>query len=145
MSGKHCYSCGYHKELDEFCVNKTKKDGHDGICKECRSVYNKGHYRHTKGKYVKSRSEARAVRQERNRDWIVNYLKEHPCVDCGEDDIVVLEFDHQRDKVANVSSLHNYSSLQRIIEEVAKCEVVCSNCHARRTAVKFNYFKTRVI
>jgi 5-methylcytosine-specific restriction endonuclease McrA len=63
------------------------------------------------------------------------YLREHLCTDCGEPDIVVLEFDHLRDKTAAVSALvHQGVSWERVLEEIAKCEVVCANCHRRRTA-----------
>ena len=49
----------------------------------------------------------------------------HPCVDCGETDIVVLEFDHLRDKTAsNVSYLISTNEIRRIKEEIEKCEVV---------------------
>jgi hypothetical protein len=55
-------------------------------------------------------------------------------VDCGEADIVVLEFDHLRDKVANVAKLMQEAPWVVVEREIAKCEVVCCNCHRRRTA-----------
>jgi hypothetical protein len=65
-----------------------------------------------------------------------DYLIEHPCVDCGEADIRVLDFDHRRDaaKSADVMRLvRDGHSVPRIMTEVAKCEVRCRNCHARIT------------
>ena len=51
-------------------------------------------------------------------------------VSCGEPDIVVLEFDHQRDKLLDVSTLSREGySLDKLKQEIAKCEVVCANCH----------------
>jgi hypothetical protein len=48
---------------------------------------------------------------------------------------VVLEFDHLRDKVANISKLvHLGADWETTLAEIAKCEVVCANCHRRRTA-----------
>jgi hypothetical protein len=68
-------------------------------------------------------------------DFLIEYLSDHPRVDCGEADIVVLEFDHQRDKLFTVSVLCREGySLEKLKQEVAKCEVVCANCHQRRTA-----------
>ena len=66
----------------------------------------------------------------------LEYLLSHPCVDCGEKDPVVLEFDHVRGvKEWNVSLLvRSNSSWKRVLEEIEKCEVVCANCHKRRTA-----------
>ena len=68
-----------------------------------------------------------------NQRRLLEYLLEHPCVDCGETDHVVLEFDHLRDKAYNVSRLLLGYSWSRILEEIKKCEVVCCNCHRRRT------------
>lgn len=72
----------------------------------------------------------------RARHWLKEYLRTHPCVDCGEDDVRVLEFDHMNpeEKIANVGRLAcNGARLERIEAEVAKCEVRCANCHRRRT------------
>lgn len=72
------------------------------------------------------------------------YLATHPCVDCGEDDVVVLEFDHLRDKTANVSALvAGFSGIKRVFQEIEKCEVVCANCHRRRTARAQNSYRLR--
>jgi hypothetical protein len=57
------------------------------------------------------------------------------CVDCGERDVVVLEFDHVGDKRSNVTVLAwSECSLARLDEEIACCQVRCCNCHRRRTA-----------
>lgn len=74
---------------------------------------------------------------------VVKYLKDHPCVDCGEDDVIVLEFDHVRgEKVNHVSTMiHSTRSIEQIFDEIAKCEVVCANCHKRRTAMRGNWLR----
>jgi hypothetical protein len=89
----------------------------------------------------------RRVRAQRtaNQAFIVDYLRTHPCVDCGERDIVVLEFDHLRDKTASVSRLLAANSIRRIQQEIAKCEVVCANCHRRRTARRVNSYRHRAV
>ena len=58
----------------------------------------------------------------------------HPCVDCGETDPVVLEFDHLRDKRFAIRLSAHGRNWQTILDEIEKCEVVCANCHRRRTA-----------
>lgn len=56
------------------------------------------------------------------------------CVDCGEKNHIVLDFDHLRDKKYNVSRMiHDGFSWKAIMREVSKCEVVCANCHRIRT------------
>ena len=66
------------------------------------------------------------------RAWLYEYLLSHPCVDCGESDPIVLEFDHQRDKEFDVSAFGS-RSLKKVIAEVEKCQVRCANCHRRVT------------
>ncbi len=74
-------------------------------------------------------------RMERNREFVNNYLKNHPCVDCGENNIIVLEFDHIRGQkinaIANMKG--SYYSISTIKREIEKCEVRCANCHRIKT------------
>lgn len=66
--------------------------------------------------------------------YIVEYKSTHPCVDCGEADFIVLDFDHVRgEKVSNLCEMGRYSTLEQVKEEIAKCEIRCSNCHRRAT------------
>lgn len=76
--------------------------------------------------------------RQRNKAFVAAHLDSHPCVDCGEADPVVLDFDHVRGKkVRNVSDLcgaFGYCSTETLMAEIAKCEVRCANCHRRATA-----------
>lgn len=76
------------------------------------------------------------ARREVVRQFVCEYLSNHPCVDCGEDDIVVLDFDHVRGKktrgVSQMVQSAGYT-LKRIAEEIEKCDIRCANCHRRRT------------
>lgn len=70
----------------------------------------------------------------------MDYLATHPCVDCGEKDVRVLEFDHLGNKLREVSAmLHNFT-LEKVKTEIAKCQVLCVNCHRRKTAVERRYY-----
>lgn len=57
------------------------------------------------------------------------------CVDCGESDPVVLDFDHvkgeKRRAIADMVS--NYYSIKTIKDEIRKCEIRCANCHRKKT------------
>ena len=56
------------------------------------------------------------------------------CQDCGVTNPIVLDFDHLKDKKYNVSRMiHDGFSWAAIKKEIAKCEVVCANCHRIRT------------
>lgn len=57
------------------------------------------------------------------------------CADCGYDKYPeALDFDHLPgvEKLGNVAQMINYS-MDKLMAEIAKCEVVCANCHRHRT------------
>ena len=64
--------------------------------------------------------------------YLIEYFTSHPCVDCGERDPVVLEFDHLVDKAFDIGAALPYREWKSILDEMEKCEVVCRNCHRRR-------------
>jgi hypothetical protein len=68
--------------------------------------------------------------------YLIEFFASHPCVDCGESDPVVLEFDHLEDKSFNIAKGLRDRSWAALVDEIAKCDVVCANCHRRRTAVR---------
>ena len=85
-------------------------------------------------------------RQRRNllkKEYILKYLLEHPCKDCGEDDIRVLQFDHLSDKKGDITNLMNRYSLKVLMAEIAKCDVVCCNCHQIRTLTRANSWRLK--
>lgn len=77
----------------------------------------------------------RLKRRTKCLQYVYDYFKTHPCVDCWENDPRVLEFDHVRGvKTAAISRLCNEGvKLERLQEEINKCDVRCANCHRRRT------------
>ena len=80
--------------------------------------------------------EMQAQHRARNFELMIQYLLTHPCVDCG--DPVVLEFDHLPEFTKGFEIARAITASTRswatIAAEIAKCEVVCANCHRRRTA-----------
>jgi hypothetical protein len=136
---KRCCTCQQVKPLDEFNRLAKAKDGRQASCRECNKAY---HYRNWDRHMAQIRRRTKE-RRAAARAFIVEYLRAHPCVDCGETDIVVLEFDHLRDKRANVSRLIATSEVRRIAEEIEKCEVVCANCHRRRTARRGGWYRVQ--
>lgn len=100
--------------------------------------------------YINNRSDYRAKQKQWRKEFrktirskLIEYLKTHPCVDCGETDCSVLEFDHVRgDKKDNVATLLNCdTSWNNLQKEIDKCEVRCANCHKRRSAKQFGWYK----
>lgn len=96
-----------------------------------QAALHKIYYEANKDKVKAQVRERNKVAIQRNKDYVNNYLKSHPCVDCGNKNPIVLEFDHVRgEKIKDVGVLKSSScSLKSIDEEIAKCEVRCANCH----------------
>ena len=78
----------------------------------------------------------------KQKAYLAQYLRDlktkTPCVDCGINyPYYVMDFDHVRGvKQANVMELVSTLSKKKIDEEIAKCEIVCSNCHRIRTHMR---------
>lgn len=92
------------------------------------------HYEKNRDRVIAKAKEYSKVARERIRAFITAHLKTNPCVDCGEANIIVLEFDHIRDKDFNLSDAARKGvSMKKLKDEIAKCEVRCANCHRRKT------------
>lgn len=116
-----------------------------GRCRECNREYQRKWYAANQTKQ-RERVRANWLRAKKaNRVFVIKYLLEHPCVDCGESDPLVLHFDHLRDKRANITQLIQNASTKTIESEIEKCEVRCANCHLRRTAHQLAWYKPDLI
>ena len=113
----------------------------NSYCRPCQRAYSKAHYRRNAKLHNQRRRRNQERYRRRNRERVREYLSMNPCIDCAESDIRVLEFDHVRGtKEANISNLVREGwAWQRIVREIAKCEVRCANCHRRRTVEKFGW------
>ena len=112
------------------------------LCRPCKQAYDRA-YHARRSKDQKSRKqELQRKLQIEKRQFIYDYLLSHPCVVCGEDDPVVLEFDHvdRSSKDKDVSNMV-VNSIAKIKTEIEKCRVLCANCHKRRTATQLGWYK----
>jgi hypothetical protein len=137
-----CSRCKIGKTAGSFAWKNKAKGKRYSICKQCHNTYTKDHYKANKASYKKRARSNNEKYKDRNTKFIREYLSTHPCVDCGEDDLIVLEFDHtdHRFKSGNISRLkQNSVSLKALKAEISKCEVRCANCHRRRTSKQFGW------
>jgi hypothetical protein len=98
--------------------------------------YSRAYYERNKERVKAKAAEGNRNQRRRHRIRIYEYLLQHPCVDCGETDPLVLEFDHRdpSQKLFSVANGANQTwSWEKIEAEIAKCDVRCANCHRRRT------------
>lgn len=120
---KICKECK--KELDESWYTPQIKNGvvyHSSRCRPC-------HYQYY----------AKPIRVKLQHS-VYEYLSTHPCVDCGESDIVLLEFDHiSNNKSDSVSNLIRLGNVTNVWKEIEKCEVRCVSCHRYKTAFDNNW------
>ena len=139
-----CRVCAKTKPIIEFPYRSLRRQTRQWICLLCQREYTNGWYRRNSNRQiVKAKVRNRRARADL-RIQVRDYLLCHPCVDCGESDPDVLDFDHLRDKTANVSTLmQSPVSWKAVTDEIAKCEIRCANCHRRRTASSGNYYRTR--
>lgn len=142
---KKCTRCKRIKALNEFNYKSRIRRILSAHCRSCSSLYVRNHYLRNKQYYLDKARKRNLKIKEEVQEYVREYLSSHPCVDCNERDILVLEFDHQRDKISSVSKMtKGYASLDMVKNEVAKCEVRCANCHRRKTALQFGWFKSKL-
>jgi hypothetical protein len=139
---KTCSGCNISQSEENFSWQKKSEGKRYSRCKTCKSADAKERWASGKDKESNYRSKAKRLNSAREYLW--KYLCEHPCIDCGESDPIVLELDHiANNKFLDVSTMiiSNYS-LDRIRAEIEKCEVVCCNCHRRRTSMRGNHWRS---
>ena len=130
---KSCNTCGEIKDEEEFAFRNKAAGIRRSNCRACVSKSDQKNYltsAYRRDKIKERKREQRVL----NLIYVREYLRSHPCVDCGESDIRCLDFDHLGDKVENVTRLAgNGVSVVCLEAEIAKCEVRCANCHRKVT------------
>ena len=146
MIEKKCTNCLRVKPVDEF--HWKKKDvRRNGRCSKCINKYCKTHYEKNKEKYkAKARIHNQRYIQE-GRMFVRGLKMSNSCVECFESHPDVLEFDHVEPSTKNTDvsymAQHAYS-LKTIEEEIAKCILLCANCHRKRTALQKDWYQYNI-
>lgn len=94
-------------------------------------------------KYKKDLYAAQKRHRLKVREKVLDFLSTKQCVDCGEKDPVVLDFDHTDTKLKFKSvarMLSGHYSWASVLVEIRKCEIRCANCHRRKSYQQFEYF-----
>jgi hypothetical protein len=136
---KLCPRCGEVKALREFSKNPGRKEGVHSICKACRRVYDHERYQRIQGRVI----DYRPQRSERGRGaWLRSLKAGKPCTDCGRVyPPQVMQWDHKPgfDKLGDVSEDFWGRSREEVVAEIAKCDLVCANCHTIRTFTRSDW------
>jgi len=132
MKTRVCNIC--HNELPlspEFFTNKVVRgvNVRQYTCRECRKGYIRDHYLKNKKKYSVKSAEGRI----RQREWYNELKNGLSCEICGESRPWVLDFHHKdgmkdgKDKT--IAFMARSRSRAKILAEISKCMILCSNCH----------------
>ena|SRR3989338_8552174 len=95
-------------------------------------------YKHREDLYAAQKPHRLKVRK-----MLFQYLSVRKCLDCGENDPIVLEFDHndRGTKFKQISQmLSGHYSWKSVLEEIGKCEVRCANCHRWKSYIQLGHF-----
>ena len=137
---KKCSKCKQDKVENEFGVSLRTKDKLNSWCKSC--VREKSKQWYAENFNISKKKNSKRIQDRRN--WL-NELKEQlKCIKCEENHISCLDFHHldSSQKEFGIAESINrlYYSKEKIINEIKKCIVLCSNCHK-----KFHYLESLLI
>ena len=144
MPNKKCSGCKESLPEENFNIKNKKTGALQSLCIICNKEYQQKHYQNNKLSYYKKARKYDKAYRLVILEKLYDYLIEHPCVGCGETDPIVLEFDHreQSEKEFDISrKMTNGASWEKLLIEIAKCDVRCANCHRRRTAKQLGWAK----
>lgn len=132
MFEKNCCACG---------TTFTAKRWRVYRCDSCRKAWQNENHKNRPKEQLANKAEKAKIRRRNHAQRVWDFLKEHPCVKCGESDPVVLEFDHidETQKRLEISNML-YHSWEELEKELAKCRVMCCNCHRRRTSIQLGWY-----
>jgi hypothetical protein len=128
---KTCRKCGRAKPADREHFNWSERDGLSARCKDCRRQSGKKHYVANKVVYFRHAE----TRRQDIAEFIRSLKHDKSCTGCKQPHPYWrMHFDHLGDKMINLSHPRvKRWSKERILAEVAKCELVCANCHRDRS------------
>ena len=141
---KICPGCGEERDIEkDFRWRDKDRVIRHTRCKCCQSQVSKQHYKNNKQPYLDRARTREILVIEDNQRRLTDYLHHHPCVDCGQTDIRVLEFDHVRgNKSNNIARMVGEGFSWSTIEaEINKCEVRCANCHRIKTNERSGWWR----
>lgn len=129
---KKCNKCQQVKPLNEFNKHAARKDGLQSFCRKCSKTHYKNYYKNNPAEKERLLKSNKRVNKDK-LEWLRG-LKNLPCADCKNIfPPYVMDFDHLGDKEFGIANFCYRYGKKKLLAEIAKCEVVCANCHRIRT------------
>ena len=142
---KMCIKCREVKEESEFRFkNKSNPKYLRSHCIPCAREYDRKRWKERTPALKKQTRKLAKERIDAKFEKLALYLLSKPCVDCGENDIRCLDFDHLMNKNYDISVAMQKKNWEVICEEIVKCEVRCANCHRKITNFRANTRKQQL-
>lgn len=132
---KTCNDCSTSKPTTEFNKNKRKSDGLQSFCRPCTKIRNNQSYRTSPKRRAKI-----AERNKANvaflRRLVSRYKRFCGCRLCDEREPIALDLHHldSKEKDDCVAKMIDRGSKIKVLNEIRKCVVLCSNCHRKHHA-----------
>jgi hypothetical protein len=142
---KRCAVCKESKPEEEFNWRWKAQGRRWGTCKACQRQQKNRYYATHREEYNARKRVRTQLTRDSARQYVLDYLATHPCVECGESDPMVLEFDHvhgDKHKAVSLMVLEG-RTFKAIQVEIDKCQVLCANCHRRKTMKEKGWFRSR--
>ena len=131
MKTKKCSRCKARRSVSEFNKNATRKDGVVEACKKCTRIYGKKHYLENKAYYINKAKQA----TDRLKFRVMEIKARAGCLHCNERHPACLLFHHRNpdEKLFTIcdSVFGAGQAWNKIEAEIAKCDILCANCHAK--------------
>lgn len=124
---KICTKCKSEKPISEFAFRNKKTGKFASNCKSCQKSMKDKHYNTNKTRYL----ERNRKRKKEKREWWLNLKNTLSCKNCGISHVAVLDFHHRdpTEKEFTISNFYRIYEKKKILLELEKCDVLCSNCH----------------
>jgi len=120
---RRCPKCGVQRQLEDFYRDRDPRRPKRRPCRHCHRAY-------------------LVARVRRQTEYVQKIKLERGCADCGlKTDIPeVYDFDHRPgvEKIGDIARLR-LGDMRILIAEIAKCDVVCANCHRIRTVKRHDH------
>lgn len=142
MTDKFCTQCKSTKSIFDFNKNRSSSDGLQTYCRLCDRERNKFRCKNNISGTRDKAYDRKRKNLKINQNIIIEFLQKNPCIDCNNNDILVLEFDHRdpSTKYKNVGELLCYAT-STVLKEIEKCDVRCANCHRIKTSKTRNDYR----
>ena len=137
MITKNCRICKQNRPIEDYTKCSRSSDQFGYECKNCRTVIFKKYYLANKTKQSKKAVDWKRKKRNEAFDYIKAIKAVTPCVDCKiQYPPYVMDFDHRDPtiKLFSIGSMAKFrATLEDVKTEIAKCDIVCANCHRMRT------------